>query len=125
MKSAQKSAVANGTKLLPGVDGRSPWVRRAKGLINELLADLGGAGNVNAAQCAIVRRAAMLATQLEKLEAQFATREPSVAEMDCYLRGTDSLKQLLDSVGLRRAKDGAKAAAATTASTSAAAGAAA
>jgi hypothetical protein len=64
--------ITQGSRLLPGVDGRSPWVRRAKDLIRELLADLGGFDNVSAAERSIIRRAATLTVELERLEAKFA-----------------------------------------------------
>ena len=35
-KCAQRSAITNGSRLLPGVDGHSPWVRRAKDLISRV-----------------------------------------------------------------------------------------
>jgi hypothetical protein len=36
-----RSRVTNGGALLPNVDGRSPWVRRAKDVIASHLSDLG------------------------------------------------------------------------------------
>ena len=51
---AQRSRITNGSALLPGVDGRSAWVRRARDLIREHLADLGGFDNVSAAERSII-----------------------------------------------------------------------
>jgi hypothetical protein len=48
VKSAGKSRITNGTAFLPGIDGRSAWIRRAKDLISEHLSDLGGADNTSA-----------------------------------------------------------------------------
>jgi hypothetical protein len=42
-RSSQKSAITNGTRLLAGVDGRGPWVRRCRDLIADLTNDRGGA----------------------------------------------------------------------------------
>jgi hypothetical protein len=46
--------------LLPGIDGRSAWVRRAKDIIALHLSDLGGFDNTSAAERSIVRRASTL-----------------------------------------------------------------
>jgi hypothetical protein len=54
-QAAQRSRVANGSALLPGVDGRSAWVRRCKELIADHLADLGGEDNCSAAERSIIR----------------------------------------------------------------------
>jgi hypothetical protein len=67
-KNRQKSRLTNGA-LLPGIDGRSAWVRRCKDVIEQHLADLPDA---TAAERSIVRRAAVLTTELERLEARFA-----------------------------------------------------
>jgi hypothetical protein len=37
-----RSAVSNGSRLLPGIDGRNTWVRRCRNVISEHVADLGG-----------------------------------------------------------------------------------
>jgi hypothetical protein len=58
---------------LDGVDQRSAWICRAKNLIVEHLADLGGADNTLAAERSLVRRASVLTVGLEQLEAKFAT----------------------------------------------------
>ena len=71
-KDPQKSRITNGSALLPGVDGRSPWVRRAKDIISEALADLGGVDNTSAAERSLIRRSAVLTVELERLEEKFA-----------------------------------------------------
>ena len=50
-KRADRSAVSNGTRLLPGVDGRNAWARRCRDIMREHLADLGGLSNTSAAAC--------------------------------------------------------------------------
>jgi hypothetical protein len=104
----QRSRVTNGGRLLPGiVDERSAWVRRCKDLIHEHVGDLGGVDNVSVAERSIVRRAAVLTTELERLEAKFAAAgQASEADIDLYIRGAGGLRRLLESVGLqRRARD--------------------
>jgi hypothetical protein len=102
-RAAGRSKITNGTTLLVGVDGRSPWVRRCKDVIAEHVADLGGADNTSAAERSIIRRAAVLTTELERLEAVFALAgEASAVELDIYARIAANLRRLLESVGLKR-----------------------
>jgi hypothetical protein len=99
----QRSAITNGSKLLAGVDGRSPWIRRAKDLIGEHLQDLGGPDNTSAAERSIVRRVAVLSVELEHLETRFATAgEANAEDLDLYQRTANSLRRLLEAVGLQR-----------------------
>jgi hypothetical protein len=94
--------VGNGTALLPGVDGRSVWVRRARDIISDITSDLGGPDNISAAELSIVRRAAAITTELEKLEAKFASGEANASHLDLYQRTAGNLRRLLESVGLQR-----------------------
>ena len=102
-KRSGRSRITNGSKLLPGVDGRSPWVRRAKDIISAHLSDLGGAHNTSAAERSIIRRAAVLTVELERLEAIFALAgEASAEALDTYARVAANLRRLLEAVGLKR-----------------------
>jgi hypothetical protein len=105
-KDPQKSRITNG-RLLVGVDGRSPWVRRCKDIIRSHLSDLGGEDNTSAAERSIIRRAAVLTTELERLEVKFALAgQASADDIDLYSRAASNLRRLLEAVGLqRRAKD--------------------
>jgi hypothetical protein len=96
---AQKSRITN-RALLPGIDGRSAWVRRCKDVIAAHLADLPDA---TAAERSIVRRAAVLTTELERLEAKFAEAgEASPFDLDLYQRTAGGLRRLLEAIGLER-----------------------
>ena len=103
-KSAQRSRVGNGSALLSGeVDGRSVWCRRLKELIADHVADLGGEANCSTAERSIVRRAAVLTTELERMELAFALAgEASPDEIDLYARAASNLRRLLEAVGLQR-----------------------
>ena len=102
-KNRQKSKITNGSVLLPGVDGRSPWVRRCKDVIAAHLSDMGGEDNTSAAERSIIRRAAVLTTELELLEVRFATAgEASTEDLDIYARIAANLRRLLEAVGLKR-----------------------
>jgi hypothetical protein len=102
-KDPQRSQITNGSALLPGIDGRSAWVRRCKDVIREHLSDLGGAANTSAAQRSIFRRASVLTVELERLEAKFATAgEASADDIDVYARVASNMRRLLEAVGLKR-----------------------
>ena len=99
-KDKQKSRITNGSALLPGVDGRSPWVRRCKDVIAAHLSDI---PEPTAAERSLIRRAAVLTTELERLEAQFATAgEADPETLDLYGRTSGNLRRLLEAVGLQR-----------------------
>jgi hypothetical protein len=106
-KSKQRSKVTNGSALLPGIDGRSAWIRRCKDLIDSHLADLGGEDYTTAAERSIIRRASVLTVELERLEKSFALAgEANPQQLDLYQRTAANLRRLLEAVGLqRRSKD--------------------
>jgi len=93
-------------QLLGGVDGRSWWVRRARTIIRELVADLGGLENTSAAKRAICRRIAVLEIELERLEHKFAMLPDDVAadptDVDLYQRTSGGWRRLLETIGIER-----------------------
>jgi hypothetical protein len=105
-KPTARSRISNGCTL-PGVDGRSTWVRRLRDLMGLHLSDLGGEDAVSEAERSIVRRAATLTVELERLELKFAKDgEASASDIDLYQRTSNTLRRHLEAVGLeRRARD--------------------
>ncbi len=102
-KTKGRSRMSNGTAVLAGVDGRSTWARRLRDLITLHTNDLGGPENVSAAEASIIRRAATLTVELERLEARFASDgEADPTALDQYQRTANSLRRLLEAVGLKR-----------------------
>jgi hypothetical protein len=102
-RSRQKSAVSNGTRLLPGTDNRNVWARRCKDIMENLTADRGGADEVTAAEASIIRRAAVLSVELESLEAKFAEAgQATDRDLDLYGRTSGNLRRLLETLGLDR-----------------------
>jgi hypothetical protein len=98
-----RSRVTNGSRLLEGIDGRSAWVRRLRDLIALHLSDLGGEDAVSEAERSIVRRVATLTVELERMEAGFAVAGEALPEqIDLYQRTANSLRRLLESIGLER-----------------------
>jgi hypothetical protein len=102
-----RSRVTNGKALFAeGGDGRSPWARRLRDIFHLHLSDLGGDEVVSEAERSIVRRAACLTVELERIEAKFAVSEAGDQDLDLYQRTANSLRRMLESVGLqRRARD--------------------
>src|SRR5271154_4870315 len=102
-KPQARSRVSNGSAILPGVDGRSTWVRRLRDLMGLHLSDLGGDVAVSEAERSIVRRVATLTVELERMEAGFAVAgEAQPDQLDLYQRTANSLRRLLEAIGLRR-----------------------
>jgi hypothetical protein len=107
-KSHARSRISNGSSFLVGIDGRTTWVRRAKDVLRALVSDLGGSDMTSTAEAALARRCAVLVAQAEMLEAQFAAAEGRAdhADLDAYLRTANTLRRLLQTLGLkRRARD--------------------
>jgi hypothetical protein len=103
MPASARSRISNGSAVLPGVDGRSTWVRRLRDLIGLHLADLGGEDAVSEAERSIVRRIATLTVELERMEAGFAVAgEAEPQQIDLYQRTANSLRRLLESIGIER-----------------------
>ena len=106
-KQTHRSRVSNGSAILPGVDGRTTWVRRLRDLIEAHGDDLGGADRISQAERSIVRRVATLTVELERMEAKFAEAgEALPQELDLYQRTAGNLRRLLEAIGMeRRARD--------------------
>jgi hypothetical protein len=98
-----RSAVSNGNRLLAGVDGRNSWARRCRDVLDEHLADKGGIDNCSAPERSIIRRAATLTVELERMETDFALAgEAQPNQLELYQRVANSLRRLLEAVGLER-----------------------
>jgi hypothetical protein len=104
--STVRSAITNGSSILANVDARSAWVRRFKDLLHAHQTDLGGDDILSEGQRSILRRAAMLELQCEMLESKFAANGGAATpqELDCYQRSSNSLRRLIESLGLHRGR---------------------
>jgi hypothetical protein len=99
----QRSAVTNGKTLFAeGGDNRSAWARRLRDVLELHVADLGGADAISEAERSIVRRAAVLTVELERLESAFAEGKGTPSDLDLYQRTAGNLRRLLEAVGLER-----------------------
>jgi hypothetical protein len=106
LPSKVRSALTNGTSILADMDHRSAWMRRFRDLLRAHEADLGGEDILSEGQRAIIRRAAMLELQCEMLEQKFAAKEGAASrfELESYQRASNSLRRLLESLGLHRGR---------------------
>ena len=96
-----RSAISNGSRIMPrGVDARSGWVRRMRDIHDSLLSELGEATSEE--ERSLVRRIAVLTTELERLEVKLAQAggNASSADVDVYSRASGTLKRLWESLKL-------------------------
>jgi hypothetical protein len=104
-KPEARSRVGNGKTLLPMVDGRSATARRFKDLVEDIAADLGGKDHLSEGQRQLIRRAAMLSAESERMEA-LAARGEAEFDIDLYGMICDRLGRLFGRLGLeRKSKD--------------------
>jgi hypothetical protein len=114
-----RSRVTNGSKLLPLSDGRSATARRFRDLYEDISADLGGVAMLSEGQKQLIRRAAMLSAECERMEAMAARNDrrpdgaiawksevPFVFDLEIYGALCDRLGRLFGRLGLeRKSKD--------------------
>jgi hypothetical protein len=95
--------MSNGSAVLLGVDGRNTWARRLRDLIALHLSDLGGEDVASEAERSIIRRCAALTVELERMEVVFAVAgEAEPGQLDLYQRTANSLRRMLESIGIKR-----------------------
>lgn len=95
-----RSAVTSGRDLFVGGDPNSAWARRFDDLITGHIADLGGADLLSEAQFSLIRRAAAIECELERLDARLSRNE--AVDMDAYARVAGHLRRLFETLGLKR-----------------------
>jgi hypothetical protein len=101
----QRSRVTNGSSLFAeaGIDLRGPWARRFRDVFELHISDLGGVDAVSEAEQSICRRISTLTVELERLECRLVKQEaPDDKLLDLYQRVSNTLRRLLESVGLER-----------------------
>jgi len=96
-----KSKVANGSRILPSTDGRSATARRYRDLIESMCADLGGADYLSEAERQLIRRAALLSAESERVEALWARGDVEF-DLASYCVMSNNLRRLCETLGLRR-----------------------
>jgi hypothetical protein len=106
-KSKGRSRITNGRSFVPGIDGRSTWMRRARDVNAQLICDRGGMDVASEAEKLIIRRASVIEAELLRYEKDFAEAGQADAnQFDLYLRAAGHQRRLLETVGLeRKARD--------------------
>lgn len=97
-KPQARTRVGNGSAVLDGVDGRSVVFRRYREILAQLTSDMGG--DPSEAQQQIARRAAMLAIWCEGEDTKAAKGQ--AIDIGAYTTASNSLRRLLESIGLER-----------------------
>jgi hypothetical protein len=95
-----RSAVTSGRSLFHDGNSKSAWSRRFHDLILGHIADLGGADLLSEAQFSLIRRAAAIECELERLDARLSRDEQ--VDMDAYARVAGHLRRLFETLGLKR-----------------------
>ena len=98
--SKQRSRVSNGKTHFVEADQRGPWARRWKGVLAEIISDLGGADLLSEGQKQLARRCATIAIACEKMEGEAA--QGHEIDLDAYGTLTDRLGRALQRLGLKR-----------------------
>jgi hypothetical protein len=97
-----RSAVSNRTRLfVEPQDQRTAWARRYANLIHDIASDIGGIETLSELRLALVRRAACMIVEIERLEATLARGE--AIDVDLLGRLTGHLRRLGETLGLDRA----------------------
>jgi hypothetical protein len=103
-KKRLRSRVSNGKKAFVVGDGRSPWARRWRDLIEAHIADLGGLVALSEAQRSLVKRASTIEIELEQVEGRLSLgRAADLAE---YATAASHLRRIFETLGIdRKARD--------------------
>jgi len=100
-KPEARSRITNGKELLANIDGRSTEARRYRDLCFSYADDCGGASALTEVQRALVRQAAALTVQSEKLQAAMIRGE--LVSDEQQTRVANALGRTLNRLGRKRA----------------------
>jgi hypothetical protein len=95
-----RSAVTNGSKLLVGIDGRSPTARRFRDLMQAFEAEIGG--DLTEVERGLVKQAAALTLRSEQMQADIVNGKP--VDSDALIRISSTAKRILGAIGERAGK---------------------
>ncbi|RWM57441.1 hypothetical protein [Mesorhizobium sp.] len=99
-KTKGRSGVSNGNKTFVAADGRTVWAKRFRDLVSDHASDLGGSENLSQSQKALVRRAAALGIELERMEGDLAEGRP--VDLDLFGRLSGHQRRILETLGIER-----------------------
>jgi hypothetical protein len=102
-----RSKVTNGRRTFVNGDGRSPWARRWRDLIEAHARDISpnGVDHLSEAQRSLIKRAATIEIQLEAIEGNLS--EGLQANLAHYAQTAGHLKRILETLGIERRQKGA------------------
>ena len=104
VKRRPRSAVTSGRKLFVEGDPNSAWSRRYSDLVNHHVQDIScglGRNVLSEAQLSLIRRAAAIECELERLDALLSVGDENV-NLDEYGRATSHLRRLFEVLGVER-----------------------
>ena len=84
----------NSRALFVDADGRSPWARRYRDVIMRLVDDAGGLGALSELKLSLIRRAAALTVECERLESELANGKP--CDLDQLSRASGHLRRVAE-----------------------------
>jgi hypothetical protein len=94
-----RSAVTNRKRLFVEGDGRSPWARRWRDLVELHAGDLGGMDLLSEAQLSLIKRASTIEVELEQVEGRLSSGRD--ADLDLYTRSASHHRRILETLGHR------------------------
>ncbi len=83
-------------------DGRTPWARRYRDLVGLLCDDAGGLAVLTELKLSLIRRAAALILECERMENALADGEK--IDVDLLARLSSHVRRISESIGIERAK---------------------
>jgi hypothetical protein len=95
-----RSAVTNGKRLFVDGDGRTPWARRWRDLVELHASDLGGIDLLSEAQLSLIKRASAIEVELEQVEGRMSLGE--LVDLDTFTRSAGHLRRILETLGIER-----------------------
>jgi hypothetical protein len=104
VKRRPRSAVTSGRRLFVEGDPNSAWSRRYSDLCNHHVQDIScglGRNVLSEAQLSLIRRAAAIECELERLDALLSVGDENV-NLDEYGRATSHLRRLFEVLGVER-----------------------
>jgi hypothetical protein len=95
-----RSAITSGRQAFIAGDPNSAWARRFHDLVVRHIGDLGGRDLLSEAQLRMIRCAASIGCELERLDAMLSTG--AEVDLDAYGRASSHLRRIFETLGLRR-----------------------
>lgn len=96
-----KKGALSAKALFVSADGRSPWARRYRDLVAQLASDAGGIEALSELKLSLVRRAAALTLECERMEDALASGKS--VDVDTLARVAGHLRRICETIGIDRA----------------------